>query len=1603
MRGKWLPVMIVAFFVGSACLCAAEEEKTIPVCGAETTDGTAMTWGSGLVEKRLELNKDKRFVSQGEASLHLYGRTAPGKGKYLGVKIPIPETDMVERKIFFDAWTTHPSTTEAVYLRLYRADGKMVGSWSNWGSPFEISSHRTFELHRCFTASGFHFEQKWVEDRQPSKVTTIEIVIGSRPTGNPFDIYLDNFRISEKRYRPIAELSAAKKLFLKTSIVSAGKAQCMVVVPRGKGYQASARQLCDKIEELTGARVPITTEDACKLEELRASTTIMMGSINTNRHMVPLYGLGYVLVDDCFPGGDGFVIRTVHDPWGTGKNVVILGSAAEAGVEKAVNEFLGMLKPGRDIVLDRLTVVKPGSEYFIKTLGKMKPLDKAAIDAQVERGRSRLLRGGHRGITPYLIRAGESYRLTGDDGWGEVFKREAYIMYESYLSKPDTYGGPWGMDADFSLYRLIPAWDVVEESAAFTDQDRLKITKILAEFTDYCSRKARSVIGRETVRHNHQTFPSLGLFYAGTYYHKYYGSVEAEYWLDTADWAFRVQSRSWKAYEDCNGYQWLTLYHTMKYALAKPYHEFFLNGNARRAADYAIICMDNIGYQVPYGDTGSFRCWTSEVPYLKGAAWFYKDGRYQWAVDKKAALRPDNTPGFYVRNIPPMEPTDLLGLQTPRPDRMFYDKFAAEGDVPYEKTVDKVVMRASFDPDKQYLLLDGINTGGHKHYDGNSISRITDRERIWLADNDYLRANAKYHNGVLIFKNGQSAPIPKFCELELAVDLADVAFSRTCLRDYAGVDWHRTICWLKEEAFLVVDDMIAREEADYAFRCKWHLVGDVKLHPDWLEVEQKGKFFHVKNTAGPRLKLYDDRVLGLNWAGYEFADPVVRVLEQNASAHLAAGRRYTFFNLLYGSDEDRPQDFDIRSVGESVVAVHGRDGTQYVGMGRPGEVTRVGPVEVAASAFCISADGYRLADGDHLVFGKALFESERPVSVAARRGKVVLIASEPTKATITNAEGKQVTIDVARGRREMDFDPLLPAGIDDAVSASVAAPAPSRKGPADIFTSAPELKQRWSYVEPIGEIPVSGNAGARCSAEAPSITCKPAPLPRNVFNAECENKIENALDGGVKGTENCVMWDTDQPVEIALDLKQKCDISRVVVHAWWADSSSKRKTYQLARIVLRASDDGFNQDTREVASLTDDKAHENWGGKKHLPEKYELKGRPFTARWLRFEMTPRKGSGIYVAEIEVLGKPAGREITPALLAKMGYERPKFTCLAAADLDGSGRQCVIAGSENAEVYCLGPDGRIKWRFKTGGPVRAVSPVDFSGDGKPFVAAGSDDAVLYVIQPDGKLKWKTAIPYYKRKPIVRTLFGADLDGTGRQKLIAGADSWRYYAFDADGKELWHYESVRASSKGTAADIDGDGRDEVLAGTVYYWWHCINPDGTKKWGYSSGTGPIVNAVAAGDLDGDGKKEAVFGGADGNLHVVDDSGKRMWLFSTGDEITGVAVTDINGDGKAEVLAASMNFNVYAIDGAGKCLWRRELPDTPRGLVLADLDGDGRQEVCTGCEDGGVYVFDLSGKPFARARAGAPVLDAAPATFGGKKSALIVVCSDGSLRALSM
>ena len=867
-----------------------------------------------------------------------------------------------------------------------------------------------------------------------------------------------------------------------------------------------------------------------------------------------------------------------------------------------------------------------------------------------------------------------------------------------------------------------------------------------------------------------------------------------------------------------------------------------------------------------------------------------------------------------------------------------------------EQTFDKVAFHSGFSPDDPYLLLDGLSNGGHGHLDGNSLLQWTQNGRVWLADTDYIKSLPKFHNGVLIFKNGQSATIPGFCELEHVTDLPGLGASITTLRDYAGVDWQRHVLWLRDSVFLVVDRMTARETDDYSFRAVWQTLGTVQQSSAGLSVEQKGQHARFATTPDARFTLNDDPDQGKNWSTYPFADePVVRVWQAIYNRRLEAGRSFNIFTVMQASGE-QPSTVTVHRVSDNVAIVSGLNEPILVGVAD--ETGRIGLAEEAfaqaralvvtpSRGFALGARSIFTPDGDWN-FDEA---ADLEVDLASGQGTIL----QP--AAVTTADRPEVTT------RMLGF-----LAAPHEIRSMLQMLQPLRPGTAAREAVEPpgiSLVQRWNYGTVLDAYLLSSNARSFEAVDTGAVlTVSPDPLAVNVFfRKEGANRPENLLDGMLTTTDGSVMWDTDQQVTVTLSMDDEYDLDRLVLRAWFALTSSTGHRFQLGRIRILASNDDFAQDVRVLADETDTAQHPDWGGEDRKPQVYEFADLKTRARAVRLELTPRPGTGVYLSELEVWG--SGEEMAVDTADRKAMPTHTFRTLHTADLTGDGRDEIIAGSSNGQVYCFDADGQQLWSFAYGGSVEAVTTVEFAQNGRPFVVAGGIGGQVVCLDADGTEQWRFAVPFYKRTGNVRVLFAARLAAEGPPVVVAGADNWHYYALDSRGSQLWHYESVHGSTAGAAADLDGDGIDEVICGTEYYWWHCVNADGSKRWSYSTKGGPGANAVAVGDLDGDGVKEVLFGGADTTVQAVDADGQALWQFNTGDEVQNLVCIDVTGDGRDEVLVTSLSFNVYCLDGEGTMLWRRELPDQVRAMAL--LEAGEQKLAAVGCDDGHVYVLQVA------------------------------------------
>lgn len=201
---------------------------------------------------------------------------------------------------------------------------------------------------------------------------------------------------------------------------------------------------------------------------------------------------------------------------------------------------------------------------------------------------------------------------------------------------------------------------------------------------------------------------------------------------------------------------------------------------------------------------------------------------------------------------------------------------------------------------------------------------------------------------------------------------------------------------------------------------------------------------------------------------------------------------------------------------------------------------------------------------------------------------------------------------------------------------------------------------------------------------------------------------------------------------------------------------------------------------------------------------------------------------------------------------------------------NGKLAVFFGSTDGHVYALNAtDGRLKWKFKTGGAIRSTPTLY---EGKVYV--GSWDTYVYALDENtGKEVWK-----YKTAddPELRVLEGIQASLTAANgKVFLGARDGFLHALDAEtGALKWKYDGNRSWILSTAS----------LKGNILYTstsdsYRFIALDALSgKEIYSMETNGYVFSSAA--IAGD---NVIFGDFSGMLFIVDaQTGKVEHEFET-------------------------------------------------------------------------------------------------------------------------
>jgi len=1250
-----------------------------------------------------------------------------------------------------------------------------------------------------------------------------------------------------------------KKLYPETVLVENGSPRAVIVVPDGNTYLPQAKNLQDIIKAESGAELAIRRAGELVDEDwhvdvrgLDGKNLIALGNVNDNLLLTSLYGERYVVADSIYPGKGGHVIRTVHDPFAAGINVLVLAGSDAEGVEKAVTIFgkkfvegagktIALRQPVIDVEFEKKAYrFFPDASHVLSSKRQpqytgMEWFRERLQEAGFMDANSNVIENANKNLnlvalTGMIARIGKTYFRTGRAELPPLMK-ELLDKNRQMLKRPAKVEDMGGRSAAH-----VHEWDLLEELPIWTDRDRLEITNALLMDASlgHEPRVFHEQVKQGCVQamdENHGTNSALKSFQAWQYFHKYYDIPESDYWMRCADAVFSAQASTFQILEDAAGYLCYCPIHTVDYSFARRNFTYLKRGIARHHARYvSLACMNNLGLGTGFGDSSGI-LYPSFFELLAPIAWYHRDPYLYWIVRNKlpqgCGLRIFQKSIAVDLNVEPKEPSEWTGLirvplyEAPIVKGQGVKKavFAPKKDVD-PKLFNKIIFKENWDADGQYLLLDGAGTWGgppgphgHKHNDINTIINFTDDGRMWLVDHTYQMRALKEHSGLYFTCEGQGGYKKRtLAELLNFAQTPEYGLTRSRF-----INWERAIFWKKGLYFVLLDRGIADKDGEFFARCSWRTLGNEQLRGKDLYLSQEGR--HCKIVSDGEANVDVERYTFLDqrqWdTFYGHAEPVVKIFQQDKKAQLKQGECISFANLLYAYPSKEREDLvKMLPVSGGCVLVLEGDSPTVMGVGRmPGAVGEaemfvVSPGRVLALGCGSLGDGIIAADGtcDLVVDtsgkkltvktgGKLELKLEGSVSSAVEAGGQLALQKTEGGVRLALTPGEH---DISPrdwdgfGRLVGLVKKALDAARSDAEKRRAAAAAGQRKAEAKGIQI--ETVRLDMYIETILPADVDGDG-----ADEWVVGGKEG---LGVYEADGRKLWTFATEGSVR-TADVGDLDADGRPEIVFG----CDDRRV--HALDADGKEK------------------------------------W---------------TFACK----ESNPSTSSPPAVDYVEI-----------------------------SDLDGDGKREVVAGAN--WVHVLNGDGTLRWekymdfrRNRICGDFICGTVADLDGDGRKEITALflTSYPLLQIFNADGKMIVPVGSAPHKgiNIGVPKLVMALDLFGSGKEKQIVVADEGklRFFWRDQKPREQAGGSIGGCFLKAAAFRADPASAPVIFAANDICGVCAVKPGprgtdrrikSTQLW-YRT-LDEKITALLAADLDGDGRGELYVGTKAGNIHIFKEGGE--------------------------------------------------------------------------------------------------------------------------------
>lgn len=802
----------------------------------------------------------------------------------------------------------------------------------------------------------------------------------------------------------------------------------LLVVPDDMERHAAVASVRDAVGKV--GRPPETIPQRSFRPALfRERHVIACGNLANNRAIQRLYTARCCFVDTCFPGVNGYLVKSISDPFWHGRNCIVAGASSDEGLATALGVFTDIVAASSG-GLDRVHAASSGQEQ--PRLPDASEMDRMVQDDLKIWGTgwsASPFRGGR--LLSYLWH----HYLTDHPVWAraavEILKGSIEPWRAECRAHPEAY------HCFFNLHLYIHLWDLVEDNPLFTQEDRLGAVTMFGELLRHLMKL--SYVSEEVnppgeIRQNHTTFIGLNLAVGGDYMTRRHGIREFRQAKEIASRIFEGQMDCYKPDDDGGvGYVWHVPQETLNYSLYRGDDRYITGGHVADLCKLAVVTTDNMRSECGYGDTSGYSQfsadgWEARLWPLMVSTWYRPDPGHLWTLNWLGEGKrppPDRAlnglysavdyvgDGFVLEGCAPEAPRDLLGICVmDMPDAVlsWVRRYTppAHHPGPGRRYFDKLSLRRNFKPRGEYLLLEGIGTTCHGHEDTNAIVRLTWNNRAWLADGDYIRAAPRFHNSVTVMRDGvgvlespgDGVVIPPLASLSISNDGAELATLRSEAGGYNGVDWQRDIFWRKGRYMVVMDRLRCIETGDYRLQCLWRTVGDPALDAEGVRIRQEGEEFHIRNADGSAQEIVLDTHVKSRWGSYPYSDGTISVLHQRTGCTLDSGTSFTFMNLLTPDPDIR-----IERIGPDAVKVTDGDEVTLLGAGN----LELEGLQLSGSMFgCLVRENQVLVHGVERLAGRTVDSTERVLDdreLAARIRCAPEVSSEEQSVDRPQASG----------------------------------------------------------------------------------------------------------------------------------------------------------------------------------------------------------------------------------------------------------------------------------------------------------------------------------------------------------------------------------------------------------------------------------------------------------------------------------------------------------------------------------------------------------------------------------------------------------------------